>query len=127
MKIEYIGGLIKKFLIFFLLLIVGVYFGAGYYVYDVAASVPCSVWEGEQTNTPSNFEVYEDYKETINASDYFIDSYENVSFPSTDDVIISAWWMEQNPGGPTVIINHGLTSSKYSCLLYTSPSPRDTA
>ncbi len=65
-------------------------------------------------NTPSNFEIWEDYQDTINASDYFIDSYENVSFPSTDDVTISGWWMEQNPGGPTVIINHGLTSSKYS-------------
>ena len=104
----------KKFLIFFLVLISVGYFGAGYYVYDIAASVPCAVWEGEQGNIPSNFEIWEDYRDTINASDYFIDSYEDVSFPSTDDVVISGWWMEQNPGGPTVIVNHGLTSSKYS-------------
>ena len=108
------GGYIKKFLVFLLVLITVGYFSAGYYVYDIAASVPCAVWEGEQSNTPTNFEIWEDYQDTINASDYFIDSYEDVSFPSTDDVVISGWWMEQNPGGPTVIINHGLTSSKYS-------------
>ncbi len=101
-------------MVFLLVLIIVGYFGAGYYVYDIAASVPCAVWEGEQNNTPANFEIWEDYQDTINASDYFIDSYEDVSFPSTDDVTISGWWMEQNPGGPTVIINHGLTSSKYS-------------
>ena len=104
----------RKFILFFLVILIVGYFGIGYYVYDSAASVPCEVYESEQNNTPSNFRIWEEYEDTINASEYFIDKYEDVTFPSTDDITLSAWWMEQNPGGPTVIITHGLTSSKYS-------------
>ena len=104
----------KKFIFGILILSIVGYFGVGYYVYDAAGSVPCDVWEFEENNNPSNFVVYEDYQDSINASDYFVESYEDVTFPSTDNVTISGWWVEVNPGGPTVIINHGLTSSKYS-------------
>ena len=104
----------RKFILFFLVILIVGYFGIGYYVYDSAASVPCEVYESEQNNTPSSFKIWEEYEDTINASEYFIDDYEDVTFPSTDDITLSAWWMEQNPGGPTVIITHGLTSSKYS-------------
>ena len=104
----------KKLLYAFLVLIIVGYFGVGYYVYGVAGSVPCAVWEGEALNSPADFVMYEDYAGTTDATDYFVTNYEEVSFPSTGEVTISGWWMENTPGGPTVIINHGLTSSKYS-------------
>ena len=74
----------RKFILFFLVILIVGYFGIGYYVYDSAASVPCEVYESEQNNTPSNFKIWEEYEDTINASEYFIDDYEDVTFPSTD-------------------------------------------
>ena len=41
-------------------------------------------------------------------------SYETVSIDSTDDIKLSAWWMENDPQAKTVVVIHGLTSSKYS-------------
>ena len=41
-------------------------------------------------------------------------SYETVSIDSTDDVKLSAWWMQNDPQAKTVVVIHGLTSSKYS-------------
>ena len=42
-------------------------------------------------------------------------SYETVSIDSTDDVkILSAWWMQNDPQAKTIVVIHGLTSSKYS-------------
>jgi hypothetical protein len=55
LKIEQRGGLIKKFLIILIISITGLYFGVGYYVYGVAASVPCEVWIEEAENTPDNW------------------------------------------------------------------------
>jgi hypothetical protein len=108
----YRGGIIKKLLYGFLILVVVGYFGVGYYVYDISATVPCAVWEGEQTNNPSNFSGWDEYD--VNVSQYFVSSYETVSIDSTDNVVLSGWWMENNPQGKTVLIIHGLTSSKYS-------------
>ncbi len=94
-----------------MLVVVG-YFGVGYYIYDVSATVPCAVWEGEQTNNPSNFSEWEDYD--VDVTQYFMPSYETVSIDSTDNVKLSAWWMENDPQAKTVVVIHGLTSSKYS-------------
>lgn len=110
--ISYRGGNIKKLLYGFLILVVVGYFGVGYYIYDVAATVPCAVWEGEQANTPSNFSDWDEYD--VDVSQYFIPNYETISIDSTDEVILSAWWMENDPQAKTVVIIHGLTSSKYS-------------
>ena len=45
------GEIIKKFLVFFLVLLVGIYFGVGWFAYGQAASVPCDVWYEEANNT----------------------------------------------------------------------------
>jgi len=95
-----------------LVLIVGGYFGVGYYIYDVSAGVPCATWEGEQNNTPTNFTTWDEYD--VNPEPYFMPSYETITIESTDDVKLSGWWMEQQKEGPTVLVVHGLTSSKYS-------------
>ena len=117
-------GKLKKALIILLIILVGGYFYAGYYVFGIAGSVPCAVWEGEQNNTPSNFSVPDGYEDSdsgifieynVDPKPYFIRSYETVTIPSDEGAIeLSAWWMERNPKGPTVMLIHGLTSSKYS-------------
>ena len=43
-------GKLKKVLIVLLVILVGGYFYAGYYVFEIAGKVPCAVWEGEQEN-----------------------------------------------------------------------------
>ena len=117
-------GKLKKILIVLLVILVGGYFYAGYYVFEIAGKVPCAVWEGEQENTPSNFTVPDGFEDpdtgvfleyNIDPEPYFIPSYETVTIPSDGGAVeLSAWWMETNPKGPTVMLIHGLTSSKYS-------------
>ena len=48
----------KKLVIILLVIAVSGYLYAGYYVYNIAGSVPCAVWEGEQSNSPSNFTIW---------------------------------------------------------------------
>ena len=48
------GEIIKKFLAFFLVLLVAIYFGVGWFAYGQAASVPCDVWYEEANNTQVN-------------------------------------------------------------------------
>ena len=115
----------KKFLAFFLVLLVGVYFGIGWFAYGQAASVPCNVWYTEANNTPSNWSL--GTKADWDPSDYFISNYEEVTILADDgEIELSSWWVENDLSQPTIILLHGVTSSKFSpCLLYTSPSPRD--
>ena len=104
----------KKVLIFLLVIGVSGYLYAGHYVYNQAGSVPCAVWEGEQNNSPSEFTIWsEEYD--IDPTPYFIPTYETVEIPvPNEEIILSAWWMETQKEGPTILLIHGLTSSKYS-------------
>ena len=77
LKIEQRGGLIKKFLIILIISITGLYFGVGYYVYGVAASVPCEVWIEEAENTPDNWSLGN--KASWDPSEYFVNDYEEVT------------------------------------------------
>ena len=104
----------KKILSIVLVVLVGGYFFAGYYVYSQAASVTCVVWEGDKDNRPDNFSL-SDKDVTWDPSKYFVASYETVNIPvEGTEVILNSWWMESQSKGPTVIVLHGLTSSKYS-------------
>ena len=71
------GEIIKKFLTFFVVLLVVIYFGVGWFAYGQAASVPCEVWYEEANNTPSNWSL--GTKADWDPSDYFIDGYEEVT------------------------------------------------
>ena len=113
MKIENLGGCIKKFLVFFLVIIIGGYFGIGYYVFGIAASVPCEVWVEEAENTPDNWSLGN--KADWNPSEYFIEDYEEVIiFADNGEIELKSWWVENNLSNPTIILLHGLTSSKNS-------------
>ena len=80
---------------------------------DVSASVPCE-YTWVIGNTPSNFITSGDEYGEMDFSEWYIQEYETVQIKSTEEITLSAWWMEQNPGGSTVLMLHGLTSSKAS-------------
>ena len=103
----------KKFLAFFLVLLVGVYFGIGWFAYGQAASVPCNIWYAEANNTPSNWSL--GTKADWDPSDYFISNYEEVTILADDgEIELSSWWVENDLSQPTIILLHGVTSSKFS-------------
>ena len=103
----------KKFLAFFLILLVGIYFGIGWFAYGQAASVPCEVWFGEANNDPSNYTLGQ--KADWNPSEYFIENYEEVSiFADSGEIELKSWWVENDLSKPTIIFLHGVTSSKFS-------------
>jgi len=113
LKKEHLGGFIKKFLVFLLVLVIGGYFGVGYYVFGIAASVPCEVWIEEAENKPDNWSLGD--KADWDPSDYFIENYKEVSiFADDGEIELKSWWVENNLSNPTIILLHGLTSSKNS-------------
>lgn len=113
LKKEHLGGFIKKFLVFLLALLIGGYFGVGYYVFGIAASVPCEVWIEEAENKPDNWSLGD--KADWDPSDYFIENYTEVSiFADDGEIELKSWWVENNLSNPTIILLHGLTSSKNS-------------
>ena len=113
LKKEHLGGFIKKFLVFLLALLIGGYFGVGYYVSGIAASVPCEVWIEEAENKPDNWSLGD--KADWDPSDYFIENYKEVSiFADDGEIELKSWWVENNLSNPTIILLHGLTSSKNS-------------
>ena len=72
------------------------------------------MWEGDKDNRPDNFSL-SDKDVAWDPSKYFVASYETVNIPvEGTEVILNSWWMESQSKGPTVIVLHGLTSSKYS-------------
>ncbi len=103
----------KKFIVFFALIAVVVYFGVGWFAYGQAASVSCEVWFEEANNDPSNYTLGQ--KADWNPSDYFIENYEEVSiFADSGEIELKSWWVENDLSKPTVIFLHGVTSSKFS-------------
>ena len=106
-------GIIKKFFTFFVVLLVVIYFGIGWFAYGQAASVPCEVWYEEANNTPSNWSL--GTKADWDPSDYFIDSYKEVTILADGgEIELNSWWIENDLSNPTIIFIHGLTSSKNS-------------
>ncbi len=100
----------RKLLYFLFIFFLAAFLGIGYYVMDVSASVPCeNIWD--VGNTPDKFVTGGDYS-SKDFSKWYISNYETVSIRSTEDITLSGWWMEQNPGGSTVLMLHGLTGSK---------------
>ena len=103
----------KKFIVFFAIIAVVVYFGVGWFAYGQAASVSCEVWFEEANNDPSNYTLGQ--KADWNPSDYFIENYEEVSiFADSGEIELKSWWVENDLSKPTVIFLHGVTSSKFS-------------
>ena len=103
----------KKFIVFFSLVAVVAYFGVGWFAYGQAASVTCEVWFGEANNNPSNYSLGQ--KADWNPSEYFVEDYEEVTiFADSGDIELKSWWVENDLSQPTIILLHGVTSSKFS-------------
>ena len=98
----------------------GFYF-LGRYAYFAAGTVSCGV-SGEYSdlnNSPSNFSLDWDKYPDINLSPYFIDTFE--SFNVIDgEVTLSGWWFDNPNAEKTVIVLHGVGSSKQSSGVLTS-------
>jgi len=100
--------------------LIGFYF-LGRYAYFAAGTVSCGI-SGEYSdlnNSPSNFSLdWEKYPD-LNLSPYFIDTFE--SFNVKDgEVILSGWWFDNPNSEKTVIVLHGVGSSKQSAGVLTS-------
>lgn len=98
----------------------GFYF-LGRYAYFAAGTVSCGI-SGEYSdlnNSPSNFSLdWEKYPD-LNLSPYFIDTFE--SFNVKDgEVVLSGWWFDNPNSEKTVIVLHGVGSSKQSAGVLTS-------
>ena len=82
-------------------------------MFGIAASVPCEVWVEEAGNTPDNWSLGD--KANWNPSEYFIKDYEEVTILAENgEIELKSWWVENNLSNPTIILLHGLTSSKNS-------------
>ena len=103
---------LKKFIIGLSVFVIIAYFGLGFYVYSQAVATTCSIYEPEANNTPDNFSLGE--KASWDPSKYFVDDYEDVEIQTEDGVILSGWYMENDPSAITIIGMHGVTSSKFS-------------
>ena len=93
-------------------LLLTTYLGIGYLIYLQLAKG--SMGDGEQAgNTPANFEIKWDKYEGYNVTPYLSPDYENVTIPGGDEGIeLSAWWIQGIEGEPTIIMCHGIHSSK---------------
>jgi len=98
----------------------GFYF-LGRYAYFAAGTVSCGI-SGEYSdlnNSPSNFSLEWEKYPDLNLSPYFIDTFE--SFNVKDgEVILSGWWFDNPNSEKTVIVLHGVGSSKQSAGVLTS-------
>jgi len=97
-----------------LLLAVSVYFGLGYYIYNMMTvthpNCESIYMDGRRDFTPSYFKGEYDYEEiNIDVTPYLMDSYEDVNFPSRgDNVNISGWFVPAStPSEKVVIVTHG--------------------
>ena len=112
----------RKFLRFFLILLVVLYFGVGWFAYGQAAAVPCEVWIEESKNTPSSWTLGE--KADWNPADYFIDNYEEVTiYADNGEIELASWWVENDLSNPS-LSEISLHSLRYS-LVFTGSSPFD--
>ena len=103
----------RKYLTFFLILLVVMYFGVGWFAYGQAAAAPCEVWIEESNNRPNNWSLGE--KADWNPTDYFVDNFEEVTiYADNGEIELASWWVENDLSNPTIILLHGLTSSKFS-------------
>ena len=106
---------ISIFLVAVLLIGVSGFFFLGRYSYFAAGTVTCGV-SGEYSdlnNNPSSFTLDWDKYPDLEFSEFFIDSYE--SFNVIDcEITLSGWWFENPSSEKTVIVLHGVGSSKQS-------------
>lgn len=106
-------------LVTILVLLLVAYLGAGNYLYNQLAFIdPPNV--DSRPNTPANFKItFEGYAD-FDPTPYFMENYEDVSFPSRDeDITLRGWYVETDPAAPVVILTHGLKASRREANILT--------
>src|SRR5688572_12022132 len=106
-------------LVTILLIFIGGYYAVGYYIFNTLTVVEprCEVayLEGKRDNTPQQFfSRYRVLDELEEVTQYAMDDYEAVTFPSREDnVEISAWFIPApDESDYTVIVVHGISSCR---------------
>ena len=91
------------------------FFLLGRTAYFIAGAVTCGI-AGEYSdlgNNPSNFSTDWDKYSSVDYSEYFISEYESFNI-TNDGITLSGWWFDNQDSEKTVIILHGVGSSKQS-------------
>ena len=106
---------LKIILTIVVVILVAGFFLLGRTAYFMAGSVTCGV-AGEYSdlgNNPSSFSTDWDKYSSLDFSNYFIDEYESFNI-TNDEITLSGWWFDNKDSEKTVIILHGVGSSKQS-------------
>lgn len=102
-----VGGVIGL-----VVLVVGLYFGSGWVIYNSLSNVADNCGEDDRQNTPDSFTARQ-----VDPAPYLMPDYEAVSFPSRDaNITISGWYVPaaDTADAPSVILVHGLRACKGS-------------
>jgi uncharacterized protein len=112
----------RKLILFFLFVIdipIIAYFGIGYVLYDRLSNVAGSC-DRHAANQPDNFTDNVGWWGDFDFRPYYMDEYRQVRFPSREaGMEIAAYYVERQPGGPTVIVVHGLGGCKHDHAVLT--------
>ena len=111
---------IIRFLLSTLVLLIVVYFTAGFYVaYQILKIDPtCGAHEGSLPNSWSTKVDAHEYsilaqqkvRENFNFKDYYLDEWQDVYFQSRDsDIKINGWLFNYFPNRPIIIVTHGIS------------------
>ena len=104
---------------FIIILFIIVYFSIGFYLANTILKIQsnCGKHEGSLPNTWSTFIDHQEYsvykrkelRKNFKYKEYYLDSWQEVYFPSRDDNLkISGWLFNYFPNRPVVIIIHGI-------------------
>jgi fermentation-respiration switch protein FrsA (DUF1100 family) len=88
------------------------YLGICYVVYDTLSKITPGGGENA-ANTPTSFTMtYKEWK-SFDVAPYFMPAYDKVRFPSRQAGInLAGWYVPGKPGGPVIILTHGLNGCK---------------
>jgi dipeptidyl aminopeptidase/acylaminoacyl peptidase len=101
-------GILIIVIVVAVLLIVG-YGAAGAVIYNTLSDVSQRCSGPYAENLPDHFT-----RESVDAEPYWMDSYEEVTFPSRDaNITISGWYVPVGEAAPAVILVHGLRGCKH--------------
>ena len=106
---------LKIILAIVVIVLVTGFFLLGRTAYFIAGAVTCGI-AGEYSdlgNNPSNFSTDWDKYSSVDYSEYFISEYESFNI-TNDGITLSGWWFDNQDSEKTVIILHGVGSSKQS-------------
>ena len=98
-----------------IVILVAGFFLLGRTAYFMAGSVSCGI-AGEYSdlgNNPSSFSTDWEKYSYLDFSEYYISEYDSFNIVN-DEITLSGWWFDNNDSEKTVIILHGVGSSKQS-------------